>query len=641
MAIGKVGWRRPRVVAKSSLRKVHDATALPAPHGAGLAERLGKMVEAVRGILIGTATILTALLVFYLVWQQAHAARGTDLVELLAFEVPEETKKNGVTGATVAADVAQRLRAMARQPAGNASSARGDLEAAAFSLGASAGQLDIQVPGAGVSLRDLSRAIHAGFAKQRFEVSASLSSGSAGLTMHVRVVQVDEPAHDWSLTETGTTLEALVDRAARFIAFQVNPYALIKHDLVSERQRCTAAPPCDFSVGLALIGRLTREGKPADVSSAYVAWCYALGHADDPLAAVDKCRFAAQVNPRSSVAFQNWGIALNHADRADEAVGKFETAVALDSQNSAAYFGWGDALWRLKQPELSLEKFARGAASSSTKKWPLVSWGSRLLSMGRHAEGLSRLELAVAREPLDVQSWQLLAIAHSKLGNHLAELEAWRNVAELSPRDVDAQEEIGMALNELGRHEEAVREFERASDFARPNGSLLANLGLGKAFLRLQQYERSIDAYRKSLQIKKTADAHESVGDALSHLDRDAEALAEYEAASRLEPDRPSVYENWADSLLKLERYEDAFLKATVAIEKANQKGEPTEIGHINRAHAALALGRFDEAVLDYRRAAEISPRFSAAYQGWGDALAKLGKTADAAAKYKKAEGFK
>lgn len=618
------------------LRKAPPIT--PEAKGGGL-DRVVKLVDGTKGILLGVTTILVGLLAVYLVWQHVRGSRGADIIELTTFEVPEDVHKQGTTGEVVGADIAQKLRAMSRQV--SASRRVRTAEAAAFALADQAGDIDIQVPGSSLSFKDVTRAIRAGFANRRFEASGNVLKVPAGFVMHVRLTRLGEDGQAWNLVESAGSVEELVGRGARFIAFRVNPYALVKHELTAERLRCADSKPCDFSVALDHIKRMIPEGTPNEVASAYLAWCFALGHAKQLQEAANKCRFAAQVDPERSVTYQNWGVALNHLGSFAEASEKFERALRLDPRNASALFGMGDALWKLARPDESLRKFAEGAALSPDTEWPLVSWGSRLLSQNRVAEGLAKLKLAVKNDPGDVEAWRLVGVAHSKLGDSAAELESWRNVAELAPKNAQAHTQVGVALTELKRHAEAVLVFSRAIELSDPKSAAWPNLALGDALLELKRYEEAIAAYRRSRAIRETSDAYARAGLALAYLNQPQEALAEYEAASRIAPDRDETYSNWADALLMLKQFEAAVEKSTIAIEKAKKAGRESKIGHINRAHAHLAVGRIDLALSDYRKATEIDPAFADAFRGLGDALSRQGKIQEANALYRKADTLK
>ncbi len=598
----------------------------------GRLERLGTWAERTRKLLGNVAAALAVLLFIYLGWQQIRSAIGADLVEILPFEIGENLGKRGTTGAALAAEVATNLRMMSRPVSGGRGAAKSKMQAGAYALVNGGNSIDIQIPSAGFRFKDLIRAVQAGFAQRRFEVSGNVVETLEGLRVKIQVNQVDSSSEGRINVETGMSADGLAAGIARFVAYEVNPQSLIRHELTAERYRCADKSPCDFSAGIGLVQRLAREGDTRAVAFAYLAWCYALGYDGKVEEAVDKCRFAAQLNPKDDIAYRNWGIALNHAGKFTEAEQKFRTSLRLQPKNSEALFGLGDALWMLKRPEESLKSFDEGARLAPTTDWPFVSWGSRLLDRKQLQEGREKLQMAVEQNPLNVEAWQLLAVAHSQGEDSASELAAWRAVIELSPKAALGYMHSGLALNELKRYAEAVPMLEHAEQFAKvPDDRLLSRLGLGYAYLESKQYEKAIAAYRKSREIRPVADAYEYVGKALSYLGRDAEALAEYQQALYLEPDRDGALADWADVLLKLHRYSEALEKSSQAIEVAKKKGEKQKIGYINRAHAELALDQLDAASADYRTAAEIDPNFADAFRGWADVLDKQGRASEAA----------
>lgn len=598
----------------------------------GQLERLGTWGERTRKLLVNIAGALTALLFVYLGWQQIRSAVGADLVEILPFEIGEKLTKQGMTGRALAAEVATVLRAMSRPAPDGHGFVRTENQAGSFALVNGGNTLDIQVPGTGMRFKDLVRGVQAGFAQRRFEVTGNVVETPTGLQVRIQVNRIDSSAQGLATVETDVPSEGLAAAIGRVVANEVNPQSLIRHELTAARGRCGGSPSCDFSSGIELIKRLARKADTSSVAFAYLAWCYALGSDNKLEEAIDKCRFAAQIDPKNDITFRNWGIALNLVGKFPEAEEKFRTSLRLQPKNPVAAFGLGDALWMQNRKSESLQAFDAGAQLAPVSDWPLMSWGSRLLDQKRLREGTDKLQLAVEQHPLDAQAWKMLAVARSEAHDYEPELAAWRAVIELAPEDAGGYAQAGFDLNQMKRSAEAIPMFERTEQLAKePNDRLRSRLGLGFAYLESKQYDKAITAFRKSREIRPTGDAFVNVGIALSHLGRDEEALSEYQQAINLDPDRYEALENWADSLLKLQRYPEALEKSGKAIELAKRHGESQKIGYINRAHAEFALNRLDAAVADYRMAAEMDPKLANAFRGWADTLEKQGRASEAA----------
>jgi tetratricopeptide (TPR) repeat protein len=144
-----------------------------------------------------------------------------------------------------------------------------------------------------------------------------------------------------------------------------------------------------------------------------------------------------------------------------------------------------------------------------------------------------------------------------------------------------------------------------------------------------KDYQRAADAYRKILQIRpQWALIHQSLG-VVQHLQsRYPEAIAAFEDALKLDPSL------WGSHLfLGMDYYRtNQFLKAIPALEqsiKLNPKLAENE-ARLWLGSSYLALDRFDEAVEQFRRLAELKPRdlealynLAQAYNRFSDGLFK------------------
>ena len=83
------------------------------------------------------------------------------------------------------------------------------------------------------------------------------------------------------------------------------------------------------------------------------------------------------------------------------------------------------------------------------------------------------------------------------------------------------------------------------------------------------------------------------------------EAIADFDAAIRLDPRQPEAYLNKGAALIRAENPAEALGLFTVALERNTAR---PEIAHFGRAIANEELGNVRAAYNDYRRASELDP---------------------------------
>ncbi len=156
----------------------------------------------------------------------------------------------------------------------------------------------------------------------------------------------------------------------------------------------------------------------------------------------------------------------------------------------------------------------------------------------------------------------------------------------------------------LGDHDRAIQLctwlIERDADWAQPfyfrGASRLTQDDPAGA---LEDLERAID-----LDPDIPAFAYHDRGRALAALGRHQEALADYEHALRLQPDKASTCNRMGTTLYHLGRLSDALAAYTEAVRLAPDRSDY----HFDRGALHLAQGKFDEAIADFSRAIELEP---------------------------------
>jgi tetratricopeptide (TPR) repeat protein len=177
-----------------------------------------------------------------------------------------------------------------------------------------------------------------------------------------------------------------------------------------------------------------------------------------------------------------------------------------------------------------------------------------------------------------------------------------------------------------------------AEDHQTPDIQYDLLINLGKLQSAGQDYKQAIASYDKALSIKP--DKHEAWynrGNALDDLGRNEEAIASYDKALSIKPDDHQAWNNRGNALQNLGRYEDAIASYDKALSIKPDKHE----AWYNRGNALDDLGRNEEAIASYDKALSIKPDKHEAWYNRGNALDDLGRNEEAIASYDQALSIK
>jgi tetratricopeptide (TPR) repeat protein len=218
----------------------------------------------------------------------------------------------------------------------------------------------------------------------------------------------------------------------------------------------------------------------------------------------------------------------------------------------------------------------------------------------------------------------LAGVTWTRNQTYRSEVGLWTDTANKEPFNSAAQNNLGLALLNLGHYQDAIGPCRAAvRDDARNE---LAHNNLGSALVCLGRPAEAVAEFTAAIQIRPTfADAEGNLGGALQLLGRSEEAIAHCRKAIELQPRSAKAHNNLGSALdpahpvEALHEYEDAVrLDSTYADFRSNLARELGE------------LGRWPEAVDEYKIVAGLQPQSAEAAFDLAFALEKAGRTNEA-----------
>jgi tetratricopeptide (TPR) repeat protein len=270
-------------------------------------------------------------------------------------------------------------------------------------------------------------------------------------------------------------------------------------------------------------------------------------------------------------------------------------------------------------------------------------WRGRALFERRDLKGNLDAAIGAFREAIRVD--QRFALAHAGLGaafwQKYAEtkspewveqaIEEGTTALRMDPDRPEVRYTLAVTLAGSGRPNDAIEELRRALAM-QPNYDD-ARRELGRLLGRQGRTDEAIEEYRKALALTPNSwSTYSSMGLMLFAAARYDEAIAAFQKVTELQPDNNfgfqqlgTVYQRVGKADLALENYAKA-----IAIRPSAQAYSNTGALHHSR-------GEFVSAVAAYQQAIVLRPNSPATHRNLGDALAKLGRGADAQAAYREA----
>ncbi|HEY8718713.1 tetratricopeptide repeat protein [Pengzhenrongella sp.] len=320
---------------------------------------------------------------------------------------------------------------------------------------------------------------------------------------------------------------------------------------------------------------------------------------------------ALNLVPRNASAHALAGTALHRLGRLDEALTHFRATVDLEPDSSPHHRDLAAVLFDLQR---YAEAVAHAAALAAPQ--PQADYrdalGDLFADRGRFAEARTQHEAAVELDPVN-------PALHAHLANVLFDLERFDDaVAQVPEGDGETHDRLGHRFSERGLLHEARTQFQRAVDVDPANATYRVHLA--NALFDLALYDDAVAHLPDG-----DTFAHNLLGDRFRALGRPAAALARYQHAVDLEPDRATFQRDLAAVLFEIDRYDDAVAHAATLSTPQPQSDYRDTLGDLFRERA-----RYEEALTQYRRAVELDPANSALRAHLCYVLFDLGRYDDA-----------
>lgn len=295
--------------------------------------------------------------------------------------------------------------------------------------------------------------------------------------------------------------------------------------------------------------------------------------------------------------------AYGQAGHSVEALAEYREVIRRDPKDWAAYFEMGRLLVETGDRESGLASYVRSYELQATPAAAL-NIGELLEVNGDHKRALPYLRVAVQGMPQERAAHASLANALASLGRFDEATPSLQRLVALQPEDPHALAQLGNNFMSGGHLDEAITALTEAARLKPTDAGIQELFRVAKARKVLASY---LPTYERAVAANpKDPDAHIQLARKLSALRRFAEAEVEYLEAIRLDPDN-GEYEN----SLAVSYSESAQPAKAIPYYQRAAVHHPHHVIYYSLGGAYEQLGKIDEAIAAYRKAVEMSPKFS------------------------------
>ena len=306
-------------------------------------------------------------------------------------------------------------------------------------------------------------------------------------------------------------------------------------------------------------------------------------------------RKGIQLYPNEARFYYGLGIALDALGKKEDAITAYRKTIQLDPKFAAAYNNLGLVLSDLGKNEEAIAVFRKAIELDPKYALAYNGLGIVLKDLGKKKEATAAFRKAIELDPKDASAYNNLGLVLSDLGKKEEAITAFRKAIELDPKYALAYNNLGIVLSDLGKKEEAITAYRKAIKLNSKLAPIYVNLGLVLSDLAdLEKKEEAIKAYRKAIELDpKLAYAYVNLGLVLSDLEKKEEAIKAYLKALSLPEDTsgtPTTAHTLAHNNLGWIYQQQGKLKEALAEYEAALKIDPKFEYAKNNRDAVLAL---------------------------------------------------
>lgn len=263
--------------------------------------------------------------------------------------------------------------------------------------------------------------------------------------------------------------------------------------------------------------------------------------------AQNACIRALELAPKRAEAHICQGTIDYGAGQYQQAIADFSAAIELDPRNTDSYQGRGWAYQRTNQTAQA-ERDLLQVIQRASRDWHGYSSLALLyLEMGRYNEAAQTYERAIIIRPDNSELRFGLAVVYIHLGQYDRAVSVLDTAVKLRSSP-EAYENAGIILLNGRRFPEAIKNFQRAIEFAPGNYRLYGNMARarfwapGQRALAREEYERAIEVAQQQLSVN-TNDPDVNLGLAIYHamLGHKEDAIFYLDRAQQLRPDSGEI----------------------------------------------------------------------------------------------------
>lgn len=446
------------------------------------------------------------------------------------FQVPLDLEKQNITGQAIVNKLIDQIEIIKEKA--DTSYKNLDFKPVFFDS-----QLEIVIPGSGISLKSLLQNFKNFLGKKQTRISGEVVLIGGKVFLTIRVMGEPSKTYSGEISE----LDNILKDAAQYVLIFTQPYILAYYLYYNyEDNKEEALEIIQFT--------LSHDPKDDD-AMAYTldgSIKYDEGKFEESIKLYKK---AIEIDPEFTDAYNGWAYSLFEMKKYDEAEKIYKKALEIDPHNAYTFDYWAIMLDELGKPEEAFDMFKKAIQYAPDNTEFINEYGVSLLKNKKYPEALEMFDKAIELDPKNSDGYFNKANLLYETQNFKESLSNYVKATELNSKNVKAYINASKILSEQGNFKEAKEMLLKASE-QNPK-SLMPYFELGKMMETQINIPEAISMYNESINRDSSkSDIYKSLGNLYEEEKKFKEAEKLYKKAVRQSFPDSVYFENKINELV-------------------------------------------------------------------------------------------
>lgn len=436
-----------------------------------------------------------------------------DTVMIEPFQVPLDLEKQNITGQALVNKLLDQIEVIKEKA--DTSYKNLDFKPVFFDS-----QLEIVIPGSGISLKSLLQNVKNFIGKKQTRISGEILLNSGKLFLTVRVL--GEPSRTFSgdLSE----LDKLMEDAAHYILIYTNPYLLAYYLYYNySNNRNEALEMIHYT--------LSHEPRDDDAMAYTLDGCIKFDEKKYE-ESISLYKRAIEADPEYIDAYNGWAYSLYVMKKYREADSIYKVAININPQNPNSYYYRAILMESLGKNDTADENYKKAITLNPDNTELMTDYGKFLMKMKKFDESGKVLDKVIETDPKYYEAYFQKGNLFLTMEKYDDALIMFNKSVELKPDQSESYLAAGKIYSGQSRPDYAYLMFRNA--VKNDSSSAEALLALGKFLSVQKKFQEAAVLLERSLKIDSSGnDVFISLGNILEEQKRKFEALELYRKAAR------------------------------------------------------------------------------------------------------------